>query len=187
MGRKSKQFLTLRELKALFNQIVFIRDRALFLLAYRHGLRVSEVCQMKVSDVHLVEGRVWCERLKGSISGFHIIDKKEIEIVGMWLLVRKSRSPFLFPGRSGGPLSRKTGDRLVKFYGAKAKLPVSKRHFHILKHSIAVHMLEAGAEIKLVQELMGHRNIQNTLIYAELVSVYRDQKQQELFSSDKIY
>lgn len=186
MGRKSQQFLTLRELKALFKKIVNARDYALFFLAYRHGLRVSEICQLRVVDVHLIEGRIWCSRLKGSISGFHKIDDKEKGIVQDWLKLRNSRSPFLFPGRSSGPISRKTVDRLIKRYGKQAKLPVSKCHFHILKHSIAVHMLEAGAEIKLVQELLGHRNIQNTLVYAQLVSTYRDECQMQMFSSGKV-
>lgn len=187
MSRRSQQFLTMRETKALFRKIDSPRDYALFLLAYRHGLRVSEVCRIRVNDIHFVEDRIWCERLKGSISGFHRVGVGEWEAVKKWLNIRRSQSRFLFPGRGSTCISRKTVDRKMKRYGSLAKLPVSKRHFHILKHSIAVHMLEAGAEIKLVQELLGHRNIQNTLVYAELVSKYRDERQIELFASGKVF
>lgn len=180
MGRKALQFLSLRETKALFNRISDPGDKALFLIAYRHGLRVSEVCNLKVADVHLEDSRIFCRRLKGSISGFQVLDSKEKAVIQEWLKVRRSGSTKLFG------YTRATVDRRIKRYGAEARLPVSKRHFHILKHSIAVHLLQAGAEIKLVQELLGHRNIQNTLIYAQLVSSYRDERQTELFASGKI-
>jgi len=187
MSRKAQAFLTLRETKALFNQIGSLRDYCIFLLAYRHGLRASEVASLKVKDIDFEDFKIWCERQKGSRSGFHKFDKKELERLQAWLKIRSPKSPYLFPSGVAGHISRKTLDRLIKKYGEKAKLPVGKRHFHILKHSIAVHMLEAGAEIKLVQELLGHKNIQNTLVYAQLVSKYRDEKQQELFSSGKVF
>lgn len=187
MGRKSKNFLTMRETKALFRQIRFVRDEALFLLAYRHGLRVSEVCQMEKTDLQLEENRVFCRRLKGSISGFHVIDEKEKALLIRYFGLRSRPSKWLFLGAGKGHISRQTVDRMMKRYGAAAKIPASKRHFHVLKHTIAVHMLEAGADIKLVQELLGHRNIQNTLVYAELVSTYRDAKQKELFSSPWVF
>lgn len=180
MGRKALQFLSLRETKALFNQIKDPQDKALFLVAYRHGFRVSEVCDMKVADIEVVGRKIFCRRLKGSISGFQVLSFPEIEVLTEWLKVRQSKGANLFS------YTRATVDRHIKRYGAKARLPVSKRHFHILKHSIAVHLLQAGAEIKLVQDLLGHRNIQNTLVYAELVSSYRDERQIELFASGKI-
>ena len=187
MGRKSKKFLTLREVKALFQRVTFVRDRALFLLAYRHGLRVSEVCGMLIEDVQLEENRVFCRRLKGSVSGYHIVDAMEKKLLERYISLPRARSKWLFPGMRTGHVSRQTVDRMIKSYGERARIPKGKRHFHILKHSIAVHMLEAGAEIKLVQELLGHRNIQNTLVYAELVSVYRDEKQKELFDSPFVF
>lgn len=187
MGRKSQSFLTLRETKALFNQIASLRDYCIFLLAYRHGLRVSEVLQLKTKDIDIGTGRLWCGRLKGSISGYHILGDKEKERLQAWLKIRESKGPYLFPSSRGGSLSRKTLDVLIKKYGERSKLPVAKRHFHILKHSIAVHMLEAGAEIKLVQDLLGHKNINNTLVYAQLISKFRDERQAELLSSDKIF
>jgi type 1 fimbriae regulatory protein FimB len=72
-------------------------------------------------------------------------------------------------------------DVLMKRYGARAGLPEDKRHFHVLKHSIATHLLDAGAELRFVQDWLGHANIQNTVIYTALVSASRETKAREYF------
>lgn len=73
-------------------------------------------------------------------------------------------------------------DVLIKKYGEKAKLPEDKRHFHVLKHSIATHLLDdGGADLHFVQDWLGHANIKNTAIYASIVSKSRDRKARESF------
>lgn len=72
-------------------------------------------------------------------------------------------------------------DVLMKEYGEIAKLPQEKRHFHVLKHSIATHLLDAGAELRFLQDWLGHANIQNTVIYTALVSQSRETKAREYF------
>jgi len=185
MGRKPLKFLTLRETKSLMRQIRNPRDRAIFLLAYRHGLRASEVGLLRQGDINLQDGKIFVTRLKNSVSGYQKIDGKEKEAL-QGIPLSKSTTT-LFKSQKGKPISRQQLDRLMKRYGAKARLPISKRHFHILKHSIAVHLLQAGAEIVLVKDLLGHRSISNTLLYAELVSKYRDDRQIELFASKQIF
>jgi site-specific recombinase XerD len=70
----------------------------------------------------------------------------------------------------------------MKRYGANAKIPADKCHFHVLKHSIATHLLDTGeADIRFVQDWLGHANIQNTVIYASLVSSTRERKAREHF------
>lgn len=70
---------------------------------------------------------------------------------------------------------------MMKQYGRRAELPDDKRHFHILKHSVATHLLDAGADIRFVQDWLGHANIQNTLIYAYLTSRTRNENARRLF------
>ena len=90
-------------------------------------------------------------------------------------------SPVLFPSRRGLPISRQMLDVLMKEYAELAAIPEGKRHFHVLKHSIATHLLDAGAELRFVQDWLGHSNIQNTVIYTALVSTSREAKAREYF------
>jgi len=80
----------------------------------------------------------------------------------------------LFPSNRGDPIARRTPDWLMKKYGEIAGLPVVKRHFHCLKHSIATHLLEAGADLRFVQDWLGHSNIQNTVVYTFLTARSRE-------------
>jgi integrase/recombinase XerD len=144
-------FLTQPELRACFRVMTRKRDRALFLLAYRHGLRASEVGLLHVDDLYLRE--------------------------------RKSPSPSLFVSQRGTPISRRQLDTLMKHYGELADIPVSKRHFHVLKHSIATHLLDAGADLRFVQDWVGHASIKNTVIYAQLTSRRRDAEARKVFTS----
>lgn len=72
-------------------------------------------------------------------------------------------------------------DVLTKGYGEEGAIPKDKRHFHVLKHSIATRLLDAGAELRFVQDWLGHSNIQNTVIYTALVSTSREAKAREYF------
>jgi site-specific recombinase XerD len=95
-------------------------------------------------------------------------------------------SPFLFTSDTGLPICRRRLDVLCKIYGKRADIPVEKRHFHVLKHSIATHLLDAGADIKFVQDWIGHKNIQNTVVYAQITNRARDEQAKKLFANPKI-
>lgn len=152
------RFLTLDELGRLLAATRgSVRDRALFLLAYRHGLRASEVGLLRVEDLDLRTLRLMVHRLKGSHSGAHPLQPDEAKAVRAWLReCPQPPSPVLFPSNRGDPIARRTLDWLMKKYGEIADLPVAKRHFHCLKHSIATHLLEAGADLRFVQDWLGH-------------------------------
>ncbi len=175
------KFLTLDETRRLFAGITDKRDKAIFLLAYRHGLRASEIGLLRVSDLDLKRLRVMLHRLKGSLSGEHPLQADEARALKAWLKSRDTDSPLLFPSRRGLPISRQMLDVLMKGYGEEAAIPKDKRHFHVLKHSIATHLLDAGAELRFVQDWLGHANIQNTVIYTALVSTSREQKARQYF------
>jgi type 1 fimbriae regulatory protein FimB len=175
------KFLTLDETRRLFAAITDKRDKAIFLLAYRHGLRASEIGLLRVSDLDLKRLRVMLHRLKGSLSGEHPLQADEARALKAWLKSRDTDSPILFPSRRGLPISRQMLDVLMKGYGEEAAIPKGKRHFHVLKHSIATHLLDAGAELRFVQDWLGHSNIQNTVIYTALVSTSREAKARQYF------
>jgi len=175
------KFLTLDETRRLFAGITDERDKAIFLLAYRHGLRASEIGLLRVNDLDLKRFRVMLHRLKGSLSGQHPFQADEARALKAWLKSRDTDSPILFPSRRGLPISRQMLDVLMKDYGEEAAIPKDKRHFHVLKHSIATHLLDAGAELRFLQDWLGHSNIQNTVIYTALVSTSREHKARQYF------
>lgn len=175
------KFLTLDEAKRLFSVIDSKRDKAIFLMAYRHGLRASEIGLLRKSDIDLKSVRVMIHRKKGSLSGEHPLQTDEVRALKAYLKTRNDSLPYLFPSRKGSPISRGMLDVLIKGYGEAANLPEEKRHFHVLKHSIATHLLGAEAELRFVQDWLGHANIQNTVIYTALVSTSREQKARKYF------
>lgn len=175
------KFLMLDETRRLFASITDKRDKAIFLLAYRHGLRASEIGLLRVSDPDLKRLRVMLHRLKGSLSGEHPLQADEARALKAWLKSRDTDSPILSPSRRSLPISRQMLDVLMKGYSEEAAIPTDKRHFHVLKHSIATHLLDAGAELRFVQDWLGHSNIQNTVIYTALVSTSREAKARQYF------
>jgi site-specific recombinase XerD len=175
------RFLTLDETRRLFSVIKDKRDKALFLIAYRHGLRASEVGLLQVNDVDFKEMRIMIHRLKGSKSGRYPMQADEARALKAYIKHRNSHSPTLFTNNRGLPITRNGLLWLIKEYGKKAKVPEDKQFFHVLKHSIATHLLDAGAELRFVQDWLGHSNIQNTVIYTYLSSSTREQKARAAF------
>lgn len=103
------KFLTFDELKRLFGVIKAEgnkRDRALFLTAYRHGLRASEIGRLHKTDIDFKQLRIYCHRLKGSHSGQHPMEPDEARILKAYLNSREDDSPLLFPSRRNLPISR---------------------------------------------------------------------------------
>ena len=134
-----------------------------------------------MSDLDLKRLKIMLHRLKGSLSGEHPLQADEARALKAWLKSRDTDSPILFPSRRGLPISRQMLDVLMKGYGEEAAVPKDKRHFHVLKHSIATHLLDAGAELRFLQDWLGHSNIQNTVIYTALVSTSRETKARQYF------
>jgi type 1 fimbriae regulatory protein FimB len=149
-------FLTQAELRAFFRVITRQRDRALFLIAYRHGLRASEVGLLHLDDLNFAQQRLTIHRVKRSLPGIYPLRADEVTALKAYLRERKNYSPTLFLSQRGTPISRRQLDTLMKHYGELADIPESKRHFHALKHSIATHLLDAGADLRFVQDWIGH-------------------------------
>jgi site-specific recombinase XerD len=179
----SINFLTQDELRRLLDIIPSKRDYAIFLLAYRHGLRASEVGMLHIADLDLKQYRLRIQRLKNSLAGLHPLQPDELKALKAYLKDRRSNAPALFLSRNHTPISRRRLDELIKRYGERADIPESKRHFHALKHSIATHLLDAGADLRFVQDWIGHASINNTVIYAQLTSRRRDDEARLVFAS----
>ena len=144
-----------------------IRDKALFELIYSCGLRVSEAVTMKVSD-YLRDERLVSVLGKGDVQRLVPVGEYAEEILGLYLkevrphLLGQRRTPYLFLGRRGGSLTRQSVWKRFKAYSAEAGVEAK---VHTLRHSFASHLLRGGADLRAVQELLGHADIRTTQIY----------------------
>ena len=170
-------FLTQNETKALLDgaKMKSARDYAMLLLAYRHGLRASELCNITMENIDLEAGNIRCQRGKGSISNWQQLAKDEVKAVSTWLKKRpKTATAYLFISRKGKAISRSQFFRIIQFIGQKAGLSKEKCHPHILKHSVGTHLANAGMPVQVIQQRLGHRNIQNTMKYLQVSSAFVD-------------
>ena len=184
--RKTIKFLSQDETRRLFKAIKTLRDRALFMTAYRHGLRASEVGLLHRTDIDLKSGRISIQRLKGSLSGVYPLQSDLLKLLRRYIRSREDSSPALFISNRLVPIDRTTLWRLMQKYGSAAMLPPDKMKFHSLRHSIATHLLDAGADVAFVRDWLGHSNIENTMVYAQLTATTRDQAARTIFTSPKV-
>jgi site-specific recombinase XerD len=178
--------LTQDELRQLFKVIRSKRDKAIFLVAYRHGLRASEIGLLQRTDVDAKQGRVSIHRLKGSISGMYPMQPDVLKAIRSYLRTRADESPYLFLSNRNVPMSRYMLHHLMQTYGELAGLPVEKRKLHCLKHSSATPLLDAGADLAFVKDWLGHANIQTTTIYARLTTATLDSTARKVFASHRV-
>jgi len=149
------------------------RDWAMILLAYRHGLRASEVCGLKLADMDLKAGSISIRRLKGSLHtiqplyqhrGQPLLD--ETAALRAWLRKRAADgSDYLFTSQKGGKLGRTQFFRNFQRVAESAGLPAEKRHPHVLKHSLASHLVAGNCNLALIRQALGHRSISSTMQY----------------------
>jgi integrase/recombinase XerD len=159
--------------------LVGMRDRALLELLYATGARVSEVVQLDVDD--LAHGDVIRVRGKGSKERIVPVGSYARAAVDAYLtrarpeLSRRGRAtPKLFLGARGAPLSRQSAWLIIRDAADRAQL-VSHVSPHTLRHSFATHLLQGGADVRVVQELLGHASVATTQIYTHVsVDALRD-------------
>ena len=169
--------LSLQEVESLLDvirgpKVKDLRDRAIFELLYATGMRVSELVELKLKDIDLKLGVIRCfgkgqkERIipMGSYAGSAIVEYLE---KARAKLLKNKVSNHLFISKFGMKLNRRRIWKLIKHYAVLAN--ISKRVSpHTLRHSFATHLLEKGADLRIVQELLGHSNIATTQIYTHM-------------------
>jgi len=178
------KYLSEEETERFFSYVKNPRDKALFGLIYLYGLRVSEAALLKLEDADYRRKRIFIRRIKGGIGGERPLFKKVERLLKRYLKVRFDTGDSLFTGRQGN-LKRQRIQQLFKVYARKAGLD-SGYSVHSLRHSIATHLLEAGEAIEFVRDHLGHKNIQNTIIYAQITDRRREEVYRRLEDSDEI-
>jgi site-specific recombinase XerD len=166
--KRSMVFLTPDELLAVLRvaRDRCVRDWAMCLVAYSHGLRAAEVCGLKLSDANLRDGSLAVRRLKGH-RGEPLLD--EIAALKAWLKRRPADSgDALFISQKGGHLSSTQFYRIFRDIAEVAGLPMNKRHPHVLKHSIASHLVRQNVNLAKVKTYLGHAAISSTMKYVSV-------------------
>jgi type 1 fimbriae regulatory protein FimB len=150
-----------------------LREWAMILAAYKHGMRASEVCNLRVDDLDLKNGSIVVARLKGSLRTTQSVTEhrgepllNELRALREWLKQRPADgSDYLFTSQKGGRLDRSQFFRLFQAIAGEAGLPAEKRHPHALKHSLASHLVSANVNLALVRQQLGHKSIGSTMRY----------------------
>lgn len=150
------------------------RNHALILLAYRHGLRASEVTTLTLAEV--ADGHLDVQRLKGSrhtrqpllTSPNPLLD--EPTVLAKWLRERGDAdgSQLLFVSRQGSGLTRQQFANVFGDAAAEAGIPANGRHPHILKHSVCSHLIRNGVPVEKVQVFAGHVDLKSTAVYLNI-------------------
>lgn len=148
-----------------------IRDKAMLELLYATGIRVTELITLKVSDVNMQMGFIICrDGSKERVIPFGAAAKKAMTNYlenARNVMLFDLQSDILFVNCSGQPMSRQGFWKLIKYYAKKAGIMADITP-HTLRHSFAAHLVENGADLRSVQEMLGHSDISTTQVYATL-------------------
>ena len=168
--RKAKKIpivLTVSEVKALILATKAKRNRLIVQFLYSSGTRVSECVNIKVNDLNLKERVASIRGGKGNKDRTIILSKEWIKGIKKYLEKKKIKTEQVFSKKNGSPISSDTVQRIVRSAAKKAGI---KKHVtpHTLRHSYATHLLDAGENIRKIQELLGHSNLNTTQIYTHV-------------------
>lgn len=148
-----------------------LRDKAMLELLYATGIRVSELISLKMTDINMQMEYITCmDAHKERVIPFGDVAKRAISEyleAGRPKLVSEEGKDLLFTNCSGQEMSRQGFWKLIKFYGKKAGI-TSEITPHTLRHSFAAHLVSNGADLKSVQEMLGHSDISTTQLYAQI-------------------
>lgn len=158
--------LSVQEIKRLFEATENPKHLLMLKLCYGMGLRVSEIVNLKVSDINSGRMQVLVSRGKGKKDRYVNLPESALTSLREYYKAYKPKE-FLFEGQYGGPYARRSAQAVFKQAMRRAKIN-KNIGIHGLRHSYATHLLEMGTDISLIQKLLGHHNIKTTLIYTHV-------------------
>lgn len=178
--RHLPQILTIEEVDKLFNQPnlikpLGIRDRAMLELMYGTGVRVSELLALQLEDLNTTAGFLRCIG-KGRKERIIPVNQTSINWINHYitharsLLLKNTYERTLFLNNNGKPMTRQGFFKIIAGYAQKANLEKTVTP-HTLRHSFATHILENGADLRAIQEMLGHADISTTQIYTHLTTI----------------
>jgi type 1 fimbriae regulatory protein FimB len=177
-GRNTRAYLEVHDREYLFEeevkamiQVAFKGrwgdpDSTLILMGYRHGLRISELVNLRWQQINFNTGHIHVRRLKGSKPSVHPLSGEEMRALRQ-LRRDYPDSPYIFVSERGGPMTPDAARKMIRKSGEGAKLqfPV---HPHMLRHGCGYYLAAKGIDTRAIQEYLGHANISHTVRYTQL-------------------
>lgn len=171
--RRSREHLSPKEMDKLINAARQVgrhgyRDATMILMAYRHGLRISELISLRWTQVDLKEGQLHVNRKKNGINSTHPLYGPEIRALRK-LKIEYPDTQYVFTSERKGPMIDSTFRKMVARAGEEAKLGMPI-HPHMLRHSTGFKLANDGRDTRGIQHYLGHKNIQHTVRYTEVAA-----------------
>lgn len=154
------------DIKKLFEATSNLKHNTILKLCYGLGLRVSEIVNLKITDIDSKSMQVFIERAKGKKDRYVNLPQSILPQLRIYFIEYKPKI-YLFEGQYGGQYSSRSAQQVFKNALLKAKINKTVS-IHSLRHSFATHLLEQGTDIRFIQELLGHNDIKTTLLYTEV-------------------
>ncbi|MCA9485484.1 MAG: tyrosine-type recombinase/integrase [Nanoarchaeota archaeon] len=165
--KKLPEVLTRQEVRKLIDSTDTIKSRLIVSLLYSTGLRVSELVNLKVSDLNLDEKTGWVRQGKGGKDRLFVMGEQIVEELKEYLDTRGKENEYVFS--KAKPLTTRNIQKIIK--GAKNRADINKKTTpHTLRHSFATHLLEAGTDIRIIQAMLGHSSLSTTQVYTHISS-----------------
>lgn len=168
---RSREYLTEHEVEQLIHAAGRVgrhghRDATLIMLAYRHGLRVSELVNLRWEQIDRQQGLIHINRVKRGTPSVHPLRGPEIVALHQ-LQTGYPMSPYVFGSERKAPLSADAFRKIIARAGKEATLPFPV-HPHMLRHACGYKLAQAGQDTRAIQHYLGHKNIQHTVRYTQL-------------------
>lgn len=163
---KLPNVLSQKEVKLILEGIKNLKHKAILSLVYSAGLRISELLNLKIKDIDSDRMRIRISGSKNNRDREVMLSEKILILLRNYFIEYKPKE-YLFEGQKGGSYSARSVQEILKKALKKSKI---KKHatVHTLRHSFATHLIENGTDIRIVQELLGHKNIKTTQMYTHI-------------------
>lgn len=172
-SRRSREFLTPNEIDSLMQAAKKLgrhkhRDHTMILMAYRHGLRVSELISLRWQQVDLNSGLIQVNRLKNGLNSIHPLFGPELRALRK-IKRQYPNTEYIFISERGSPMTSSTFRKIIARAGRVANIGMPV-HPHMLRHSTGFKLANESRDTRSIQQYLGHKNIRHTTLYTELAA-----------------